>query len=429
MENYTRIAEKLEIASLKGDLNNTCKRMREEGSPGDKKLLDVILHPENEPPVVKSGTCGCLPNEKSRCEAACLFEAIVRDENGNMIINSNCTGCGECIDACPENALAGRKDSVAVLALLKDKKTPVYAMIAPAFSGQFSTDITSGKLRSAFKCLGFYGMIEVALFADIITLKEALEFDRVIKDDQDFMLTSCCCPLWVALIRKLYQTMIPHVPPSVSPMIACGRSIKKLHPEAKTVFIGPCLAKKAEARDQGIADAVDYVLTFEEIAELFKIMDIHPERMQEDQSDHSSRAGRIYARTSGISEAVQMTLDRLRPGRKIPLKAQQADGVVDCKRLLKEISEGHVNANFIEGMGCRGGCVGGPKSLIDKDLARDYVNRYGDEAKIKTPADNPYVLDLIHMLGYDTVESMLDRDSNFTRVFSVFPSDKGEKQS
>ena len=383
----------------------------------ETRLTDVLLKPDGEPLILKQKTCSCRPGEISACEAACLFEAIKRDENNDVVITGNCTGCGECIAACPEQALAGRKDSLAVLQLLRDKKAPVYAMIAPAFSGQFSADVTSGKLRSAFKSMGFYGMIEVALFADILTLKEALEFDREIRDDGDFVLTSCCCPVWIALIRKSYQAMIPHVPPSVSPMVACGRSIKKIHPEARTVFIGPCLAKKAEAREPDIADAVDYVLTFEEVAELFDLCGIRPETLEEDQSDHSSRAGRIYARAAGVSEAVQVTLDRLRPNRKIPLRARHADGVVNCRNLLKELAEGTVSANFIEGMGCRGGCVGGPKSLIDPELARREVDRYGGEARVKTPADSPYVLDLLHMLGYETVESLLDRDSNFTRNF------------
>lgn len=372
---------------------------------------------ESEQLIVKNGVCSCSFDGPSSCEAACLFDAIKRDKNNNIIITGNCTGCGECINACPEHSLVGRKDSLTVLSLLKNKKTPVFAMIAPAFSGQFSADVTSGKLRSVFKYMGFYGMIEVALFADILTLKETLEFDREIQNDQDFLLTSCCCPLWVALIKKFYQSMIPHVPPSVSPMVACGRSIKKIHPDAKTVFIGPCLAKKAEAREPDIADAVDCVLTFEEVAELFELMDIQPEKFEEDQSDHSSRAGRIYARTSGVSEAVQATLDRLRPGRKITLKARQADGVLDCKKLLQEIADGNIQANFIEGMGCHGGCIGGPKALIDKNIAREAVNQYGDIANIKTPADSPYVMDLLHRLGYETVESLLDRDNNFTRTF------------
>ncbi len=117
-----------------------------------------------------------------------------------------------------------------------------------------------------------------------------------------------------------------------------------------------------------------------------------------------------------MSEAVQATLDRLRPGRKITLRSRHVDGVANCKALLKEISEGRVDANFIEGMGCIGGCVGGPKSLIDKERARIAVNEYGGGARIKTPADNPYVLELLRRLGYETAEALLDRDSNFTRI-------------
>lgn len=417
MNQFEEINRKLEQAVVDGNLEEVSKAIREDGS-AETELMESLLHPEVGPIVIKNKECDCSADGDSACEVACLFDAIKRDKKGNIMITANCTGCGKCIDVCPEHALSGRKDSLAVLELLKDKKTPVYAMIAPAFSGQFQEEVTSGKLRSAFKYMGFYGMIEVALFADILTLKEALEFDRTIHDDKDFLLTSCCCPLWVALIRKSYQSMIPHVPPSVSPMVACGRSIKKIHPEAKTVFIGPCLAKKAESREADIADAVDYVLTFEETAELFELMQIQPENFEEDQSDHSSKAGRIYARTTGVSEAVQSTLDRLRPERKIPLTACQADGMIDCKKLLKELADGNIHANFIEGMGCRGGCVGGPKSLIDRTVARDAVNRYGDEAGFKTPADNPYVLDLLKILGYETVESLLDRDTYFTRIFT-----------
>ncbi|MGI5899122.1 MAG: [Fe-Fe] hydrogenase large subunit C-terminal domain-containing protein [Christensenellales bacterium] len=415
MDKYNKISRRLEKASIDGRLDEEYSAIIKNGGSEETSLMEALLRPENAPPIIRHKDCDCGEGSGA-CRVACLFDAIKRDETGNVVVAKNCTGCGDCIDACPENALTTRRDALAVLNLLKDRKTPVYAMIAPAFSGQFSPEVTSGHLRSAFKCMGFYGMIEVALFADVLTLKEALEFDREIQNDEDYLLTSCCCPLWIALIRKSYNDMIPHVPPSVSPMVACGRSIKRIHPDAKTVFIGPCIAKKAEARDADIADAVDYVLTFEEVAELFKLMNINPASLDEDLSDHSSRAGRIYARVSGVSEAVQATLDRLRPDRKIPLRARQANGMVECKNLLKDIAQGNIGANFIEGMGCRGGCVGGPKSLIDKDIAREAVNRYGEETVYKTPADNPYVLDLLHRLGYETVESLLDRDNNFTRI-------------
>lgn len=158
-------------------------------------------------------------------------------------------GCEECIRRCEEKRLTASKDILPALAAVRTGDAPVYAMIAPAFVSQFAPEVTPGKLRSAFKQLGFKGMVEVAVFADILTLKEALEFDRNINDETDFQLTSCCCPMWIAMIRRIYHQLIPHVPAAVSPMIACARTIKTLYPEAKTVFIGPCIAKKSEAKE------------------------------------------------------------------------------------------------------------------------------------------------------------------------------------
>ena len=184
------------------------------------------------------------------CQKACLYQAIRRDETGKIIIDPKaCTGCEACIDACQGEQLLASRDTPAMLLRMKEHTGPVYAMVAPAFLGQFGK-ATPGQLRTAFKQLGFQGMVEVAAFADILTMKEALEFDANIHTDRDFLLTSCCCPLWISMIRKVYAQLIPHVPGSVSPMVACGRVIKRLHENAMTVFIGPCLAKKAEAREE-----------------------------------------------------------------------------------------------------------------------------------------------------------------------------------
>ncbi|OPZ63679.1 MAG: Iron hydrogenase 1 [Firmicutes bacterium ADurb.Bin506] len=291
-------------------------------------------------------------------------------------------------------------------------------MIAPAFMGQFSQAVTPGKLRDAFKRTGFSGMIEVALFADILTLKEAFEFDRHILTEKDFLLTSCCCPLWIALIRKLYSQLVPHIPPSVSPMVACGRGIKTLCPSAVTVFIGPCMAKKAEAREADIAGAVDHVLTFEEAQALFDAMHIKPERCDDDLRDHSSAAGRIYARVGGVSRAVQATLNRVRPDRRIPLRAVQADGMRECKAVLNDVLSGTITANFLEGMGCPGGCVGGPRRILSVEDGTRYADDYGARAVSGTPIDNPYVIELLQRFGFDTVESLIDGENMFTRRFS-----------
>ncbi|MFZ2538996.1 MAG: [Fe-Fe] hydrogenase large subunit C-terminal domain-containing protein, partial [Oscillospiraceae bacterium] len=200
-------------------------------------------------------------------------------------------------------------------------------------------------------------------------------------------------------------------------MVACGRSIKALYPNALTVFIGPCVAKKAEARETDIAASTDYVLTFQEMRDILKFSGIDLADMPEDLRDHSSRAGRIYASTGGVSEAVQSTVKQLNPNRKIKVDATQADGIPSCKAMLSDLINGKITANFIEGMGCVGGCVGGPKALISKEEARKNVFKYGNDAMYQTPLDNPYVFELLHRLGFDTVESLLEHSDIFTRNF------------
>jgi len=384
----------------------------------DKYQLDCLLNPEKQPVIMRIADCLCSEEDKKACQGNCFFDALEKDENGNVTVNKDkCIGCSACIDHCKAGNLVERKDLLPVFELLNHPEAPVYALIAPAYISQFSDEVMPGMLRSSFKHLGFAGMIEVALFADILTLKEAMEFDRSIKTDKDFLLTSCCCPIWIAMIRKVYTQLVPHIPPSVSPMVACGRSIKLLHPNAKTVFIGPCVAKKAEAKEKDIADAIDYVLTFREVQDIFDLAGIHPETEPEDLRDHSSTAGRIYARAGGVSKAVQSTVNRLNPGRLIPLTAECADGVPACKALLAKINEGKLESNFVEGMGCVGGCVGGPKALIPREEGRDHVNRYGLSANCYTPVDNPYVMDLLHRLGLDSIDALLEDTRIFSRHF------------
>lgn len=392
-------------------------RVQAEDLEGDPRHLDCLLHPQDHPPVWPLEPCGC-PKEESHCAAACLFDAIVRREDGTLTIDPDrCSGCGACIQACRSGNLTASRDVLPALDAVKHARGPVYALIAPAFLGQFPGGVTPGQLRSAFKRLGFTGMVEVALFADLLTLKEALEFDRNIHTESDFQLTSCCCPMWIAMIRKMYHELMPHVPGAVSPMIAAGRTVKRLHPDALTIFVGPCIAKKAEAREPDLAGAVDYVLTFQEMQDVFQAAALHPEQLEESERGHSSRAGRIYARTGGVSEAVRSTVARIHPDRAIQVRTRQADGVPACKAMIEAIRSGDHSANFFEGMGCVGGCVGGPKVLLDRMAGQENVDRYGDSAEFLTPLDNPYVLKLLRLLGFETVEDFLERSDIFIRHF------------
>lgn len=416
MTTFDELYKRLLKASLENNVDNEIENIKLEEY--DETHLDCLLNPKKYAAIWNIGKCSCSNDKNANCVDKCLFDAIKKDDNGNVIIDKDlCVGCSACIDSCAAKKLTESRDILPALKSIHESKGPVYILIAPAFLGQFSKEVTPGKLRTAFKKLGFDGMIEVALFADILTLKEALEFEKNIKTESDYQLTSCCCPMWIAMIRKIYHDLMPHVPGAVSPMIACGRTVKLLHPDCTTIFVGPCIAKKSEAREPDLIGAIDYVLTFQEVQNIFEFANINPAEMEDTIKDHSSKAGRIYARTGGVSEAVKSTVERLDPNRKITVHTQQANGVAACKQMINDLLEGKTTANFFEGMGCVGGCVGGPKVIINREEGTKHVNDYGDEATYVTPIDNPYVIDLLKRIGFDTVESLVESSDIFTRTF------------
>ena len=382
----------------------------------DPKHLDCLLYPEEYAPVISTDTCAdCF---ERACQKSCIFDAIETGKEGELFINpSRCEGCAACIDACKSNHLAASKDVLPAMRAVRNASGPVYLMIAPAFSGQFRGHVTAGKLRSACKALGFTGMVEVALFADILTLKEALEFERHVREPGDFQLTSCCCPVWIAMIRKRYHELLPHVPGAVSPMVACGRFLKRIHPDAVTIFAGPCLAKKKEAKEPDIADAVDYVLTFQEMQDIFDAAEISLEELPEEEKEHASKAGRLYARTGGVSQAVEEMVRQLSPDGKIGVRCEQANGTKECMEMMRRIQNKETDANFFEGMGCVGGCVGGPKAIIDSEKGKRYVDEYAKSSIYQTPLENPYVRKLLEELGFETVEELLEDNTLLTREF------------
>lgn len=360
-----------------------------------------------EPIVAKiQGVCEYCENEK--CIDMCKHEAqMYRRNEGPVIVNNKCLSCGECVVSCDFGALADKIEFIPLINLLKDKNTTVFAAAAPAIAGQFGENVSMGQLRTAFKLLGFADMIEVALFADILTIREAFEFSNLVKHEKDFFLTSCCCPVWFNLTKKGYPDMYNHMSPSVSPMIASGRFLKNLYKGAKVVFIAPCIAKKSEINEPELKGAIDFVINFRELSEVFSVLGIHLEDLPSDEKDQASMGGRLYARTGGVSFSVKTVVNRLEPRRLIKLRSKKVDGVKNCKQLLDDLSSGRdINANFIEGMGCTGGCVGGPRTIIDVDKATKIINEFGEDSLIMTPFDNLNVMKILKQSGISSIEEI-----------------------
>ncbi|MCI8890377.1 MAG: 4Fe-4S binding protein [Eubacterium sp.] len=399
------------------ELHRHVLKAKKDNTPLPKNLsrkeqhqLDCLLHPDDHPLVWKMDTCDC---KDGSCVAACTFSALTIQDGQVSFDPEKCTGCAKCIEACKNENLTFSHDSVKALELLKDESHPVYALMAPAFIGQFGETATPSKIRTALKQIGFSGMIEVAAFADILTLKEALEFYHNMQKPDAFQLTSCCCPVWIKLIRKDFSKIVEHLPASVSPMIACGRVAKQLHKGCRTIFIGPCLAKKAEAKEPDLKGAIDCVLTFEELDTMFATFQVDFSHMKEEVKEHSASAGRLYARTGGVSQAVRECVRNIDTDCQVDPVC--ANGVSNCKKLLQDILEGNTTGNFFEGMACDGGCVGGPKRVIPMEQGKALVDAYAKKALYRTPAENPYVIDLIQRLGFFTIEEFLKNSDILTR--------------
>ncbi|HBC95455.1 MAG TPA: iron hydrogenase [Clostridium sp.] len=369
----------------------------------DGKIVNKVKHCSME----------CADKDgKTLCQKSCPFDAILVDTNKNTtyIDKDKCIDCGFCVEACPTGGIMDKVQFLPLANLLKSG-SPVIAIVAPAIIGQFGKDVTLGKLRSAFKKLGFADMIEVAFFADMLTLKEAVEFNNYVKNEKDFMITSCCCPMWVGMLKKIYNNLIKYVSPSVSPMAAGGRVLKKLNPNCKVVFIGPCIAKKSEAREKDITKDIDFVLTFSEIKDIFDILDIHPSELKEELSpEYASRGGRLYARTGGVSIAVSEAVKRIFPEKYKLFRAVKANGVRECKSILSKAQNGEIKANFIEGMGCIGGCVGGPKAIIPKEEGKKQVNRFAGNSKIKVSIDSNCMNEILAKININSVDDFKNKN-------------------
>ena len=270
------------------------------------------------------------------CKDSCPVDAISYDEYGVSVIDEEkCIRCGQCAAKCPFGAIGTKTWITNVIADLKAGKK-VYAILAPATEGQFCKDITMESWRQAVKKVGFEDLIEAGLGGDMTTCSEAEEWLEAYRNGEKK--TTSCCPGFVNMIRKHYPDLADMISTTVSPMCAVSRMIKAKDPDAVTVFVGPCVAKKSEVADQKIEGNADYALNY----------------MKETEQNED-------------------------------IKVCKANGAAECKKALMFLQRGRLPEDFIEGMACEGGCVGGPsrnEEIIKARKVRETMIKSADDRKI-----------------------------------------------
>ena len=344
---------------------------------------------------VECGMCAkvcpynAISNHKRPCMNACKVNAISFNEDRVVVIDEEkCISCGSCVYMCPFGAIMDRSFILDVIDLIRrsenNTRYKTYAVVAPSISSQFHY-AKLGQVISGLKQLGFYTVVEVALGADIVALTESKELT------EKGFLTSSCCPAFVDYIHKQFPTMQEHISHNPSPMAMIGRCIKEMDADARVVFIGPCTAKKMEFQKEEVRPYVDGVITYEELQALIDSCDIDLTTLEEDVLDNASYFGRIFARSGGLADAVKQALVEQGLG-DFEFNPITCDGIEECRKALNKASRKALPNNFIEGMACVGGCIGGAGCLTHGDKNRNDVDRYGEEALEKSILDAVNVL-------------------------------------
>ena len=328
---------------------------------------------------------GAILDFKRPCERACKVGAISRKKDDPLsaaahIDNDKCISCGACVYMCPFGAISDKSYVVDIINILKksenNTKYKVYAVVAPSIASQFSY-AKLDQVVTAIKKLGFHSVVEAALGADMVAYKEAAELA------EKGFLTSSCCPAFVMYVKKAFPTLSENISHNLSPMAEISKYIKENDPTAKIVFIGPCTAKKMEIQLESVKPYVDSVMTFEELQAVFDSRDIELSELEGTMLDNASYYGRIFVRCGGLADAVAQALKE-QGNTEFELNGISCDGVEECKRALLRASKNALPNNFIEGMACVGGCIGGAGCLTHGEKNKAEVDKYGMLAHEKT---------------------------------------------
>lgn len=340
--------------------------------------------------------------ECGMCKKACPYDAIAQDmrpckracptgainfnkyDLSTEITESKCINCGACMASCPFGAIEDKSSIVKIVnELMSDND--IYAVVAPAITGQFNLNVKYGQVKNAIKKLGFKDMTEAACGADAVTVHESNEFIERMSIGDSYM-TNSCCPGFVSYIEKLVPDQSSRISSTVSPMVATGRYIKNKNANAKVVFIGPCTAKKNEVLIESIKDSVDYVLTFEELFALFDAFEINPSECEEITVDDGSIFGRGFAIGGGLTASIENYISE--KGIETEFKPVKVSGGSEIKKTMIMAKAGKLNGNFIEGMMCEGGCINGAAKVVSSVKAKANCVKNNKEGEIKSVMSN-----------------------------------------
>ena len=303
------------------------------------------------------------------CEDSCPVGAIKKDETGFASIDyDKCINCGRCTAACPFGAVHERSQIIDILKAIKSDKK-VIAMIAPSIIGQFPGNIY--QLKTAIINSGFDDVYEVAQGADITANTEAKEFTERMESGQNFMTTSCCAG-YNQLIKKHLPEIKPFVSDTKTPLYYTAEIVKKEHPDAVTVFVSPCVAKRAEGFEN---PNVDFVMNYEELGALFIAKKIQILDLEESNYIiESSKQGRNFGYSGGVAESVKKSLkdeDSVKP---CIINGLNKDSIKQLKKYAESgVCEG---CNLVEVMCCEGGCIGGNATINNQKTAKKLIDNF-----------------------------------------------------
>ncbi|MGM9974462.1 MAG: [Fe-Fe] hydrogenase large subunit C-terminal domain-containing protein [Clostridiaceae bacterium] len=289
-----------------------------------------------------------------KCIRNCPVKSIAFSQDQANIVGEECILCGQCFVACPQNAKEIRNDIKKVKELIEGG-APTYVSLAPSFIANYNK-ATLTSMRKALKSLGFTEVEETAIGATIVKK----EYEKILKEGTDKVMISSCCHTVNLLIQKYYPLAIPYLAPVITPMEAHCRDIKNRNPEAKTIFIGPCISKKEEG-DRN-KEFIDCVLTFEELTEWMEEEGIRVEYLEEEQEEGRAR---FFPVAGGILKTMEQREE---------YAYLAVDGIKNCTRAIEDIIYGRITKCFVEMSACDGSCIGGPGMDREESLPiRDYI--------------------------------------------------------